>query len=268
MILNEDFFDDIEIKDDDLKNDSEQELYNSKDIKSLITDMFSSYKQCLCFEFSTPFDENTHTQNLFDKNKKDNWNLFDKTNKWDLFRDRIRRACRLFDAYCIKYSEPLFCTMTDWNEIRYKEFDNNWNIIDIKNNKVIVNADNIDLYKNLNLNNGLYAFMFIDLPVFNSAKGAYRFLYRMANSLYNMIYNRLDAVVVYHLNKDEQSQCVINDNDLKIYLNDSRIKAIIKPTMWWIKDNISYLLSPQYKYRHEFDNAQTEIELQDFIKNH
>jgi hypothetical protein len=205
MILNEDFFDDIEINDDDLNSESELYTDVNKDTKTLLKDMFSSYKQCLCFEFSTPFDENTHTWNLFDKNKKDNWDLFDKTNKWDLFRNTIRRVCNVFDAYGIKYSEPLFCTMTDWNEIRYKEFDNNWNIIDIENNKVIVNTDNIDLYKNLYLTNGLNAFMFIDLPVFNSVKGAYRFLYRMANSLYNMIYNVHDAVVVYHLNKDDQS---------------------------------------------------------------
>ena len=145
--------------------------------------MFSSYKQCLCFKFSTPFDENTHTWNCFDKNKKDKWNLFDKTNKWNLFRNTIRRVCNVFDAYDIKYSEPLFCTKNDWNEIRYKEFDNDWNIIDIENNKVIINTNNIDLYKNLFLTNVLTVFMFIDLPVFNSAKGAYRFLYRMANSL-------------------------------------------------------------------------------------
>ena len=162
-----------------------------------------SYKQCLCFIFSTPFDEDTHSWNMFDKTNT--WNLFDKTNKWDLFKNRIRKVCRVLDAYDIKYSEPLFCTMTDWNEIRYKEFDKNWKIINIENNKVIVNTDNIDLYKNLFLTNGLNVIMFIDLPVFNSAKSAYRFLYRIANSLYNMIYNEHDAVAVYHLNKDEQS---------------------------------------------------------------
>ena len=58
MILNEDFFDDIEIKDDELNSESELYTDDSKDAKSLIKDMFSSYKQCLCFRFSTPFDEN------------------------------------------------------------------------------------------------------------------------------------------------------------------------------------------------------------------
>ena len=53
-----------------------------------------------------------------------------------------------------------------------------------------------------------------------------------------------------------------------MYMNDEYIKAIIKPTMWFIKDNILYLLSPQYKYRQEFEKADTERELLDFIKNH
>ena len=183
MFLNEDYFDNIDITDDDLKTDSESGLYTdvNKNAKSLIKDMFSSYKQCLRFDFSTPFDEDTHNWNMFDKTNT--WSLFDKTNKWDLFRNTIRRVCNVFNAYDIKYSEPLFCTKNNWNEIRYKEFNNDWNIIDIENNKVIVNTNNIDLYKNLFLTNVLTVFMFIDLPVFNSAKGAYRFLYRIANSL-------------------------------------------------------------------------------------
>ena len=176
MFLNEDYFDNIDITDDDLE--SSNSLYNSKDAKTLLNDMFSSYKQCLRFDFSTPFDENRHTSV---------WNLFDKTNKWDLFRNTIRRVCNVFDAYDIKYSEPFFCTMFDWYDIKYKYKENeiNWDIINIENNKVIVHTYNIDLYKNLNLflTNGLNVIMFIDLPVFNSAKSAYRFLYRMANSL-------------------------------------------------------------------------------------
>ena len=177
MFLNEDYFDNMDITDDDLES-SNPELYNSKDAKSLINDMFSSYKQCWRFDFSTPFDENRHTSV---------WNLFDKTNKWDLFRNTIRRVCNVFDAYCIKYSGPFLCTMYDWYDIKYKYKENeiNWDIINIENNKVIVHAYNIDLYKNLNLflTNGLNVIMFIDLPVFNSAKSAYKFLYRMANSL-------------------------------------------------------------------------------------
>ena len=269
MFLNEDYFDNIDITDDDLKTDSESGLYTdvNKDAKSLLKDMFSSYKQCLRFDFSTPFDEDTHSWNMFDKTNT--WNLFDKTNKWDLFKNRIRKLCRVLDAYDIKYSESFFCTMNDWYDIRYKEININWNIIDIENNKVIVNTDNIDLYKNLDLTNGLIAFMFIDLPIFNSAKSAYRFLYRMANSLQNMIqiYNVHDAVAVFDISKDSQNW-YIKDDDIKIYLNDLRIKAIMKPTILWIKDNILYLLSPQYKYRQEFKKMKIERELQDFIKNH
>ena len=178
MILNEDFFDGIELKDDDLKTDSESELNtdDNKDAKTLLKDMFSSYKQCLCFRFSTPFDENRHTSV---------WNLFDKTNKWDLFRNTIRRVCNVFDvyAYDIKYSEPFFCINPDWYEIIHKRSNINLDIINIENNKLIVNTDIIELYKNLSPKDVLYAFMFIDLPVFNSAKSAYKFLYRMANSL-------------------------------------------------------------------------------------
>ena len=57
MRLNEDFFDDIEIKDNDLKS-SESGLYNDthrpKDARTLIKDMCSSYKQCLCFTITIP----------------------------------------------------------------------------------------------------------------------------------------------------------------------------------------------------------------------
>ena len=178
MILNEDFFDDIELKDDDLKTDSESGLYtnddDNKDTKTLIKNMFSSYKQCLCLKFATPFDENRHTSF---------WNLFDKTNKWDLFRNTIRRVCRVFDAYGIKYSEPFFCTKLDWYMIS-KDPDDDLDIINIENNKVLIKSVySIKLYKRLPTENGLNVFMFIDLPVFNSAKRAYRFLYRFTNSL-------------------------------------------------------------------------------------
>ena len=135
--------------------------------------MFSSYKQCLCLKFATPFDENRHTSF---------WNLFDKTNKWDFFRNTIRRVYRVFDAYGIKYSEPLFCTIHDWYDISHGSYDN-LDIIDIENNKMLVNTDKIESYKKLYVTNELAVFMFIDLPLFNSVKGAYRFLYRFANSL-------------------------------------------------------------------------------------
>ena len=265
MILNEDYFDNIDITDDDLES-GKTELYNTdvnKDTTTLIKDMFSSYKQCLCFEFSTPFDENIYTHN---------WNLFDKTNKWNLFRNTIRRVCRVFDAYDIKYSEPLFCTMYDWDEISHGSCDN-LNIIDIENNKVLIktNYSINKYYKHLALtSNGLIIFMFIDLPVFNSAKSAYRFLYRMANGLQNMILNnKRDAVAVYHLNKDNQEQEYVNDDNLKMYFNEVCMNFIINsPMMRWIKDDILYLLSPQYKYRQEFEKADTERELLDLIKNH
>ena len=157
MILNEDYFDNIDITDDDLKS-GETGLYTdvNKDTTTLIKDMFSSYKQCLCFEFSTPFDENIYTHY---------WNLFDKTNKWDLFRNTIRRVCNVFDAYGIKYSEPLFCTMYDWDEISHGSCEN-LDIIDIENNKVLIKTNySIDkYYKHLALTaNGLIIFMFIDV---------------------------------------------------------------------------------------------------------
>ena len=260
MILNENFFDDIEIKDDELNSESELYTDDSKDAKSLIKDMFSSYKQCLCFRFSTPFDENRCSQNF------DVWNLFDKTNKWHFFRNQIKRVCNVFDVYDIKYSEPFFCTMFDWIDIRRKNFYGDLDIINIENNKVIVYADNIKLYKHLTVENELNVTMFIDLPVFNSAKSAYGFLYRMANSLRCMCND--DAVFVYHIDKNDQSQ-YLNNNNVKIYLNNSHIKTIIKPIILrWIKDDILYLLSPQYKYRQEFEKANTERELQDLIKNH
>ena len=259
MILNEDFFDDIEIKDDDLKSD-ETGLYTDdiKDTNTLITNMFSSYKQCLCFEFSTPFDENRYR--YF-------WNLFDKTNKWNLFRNNIRRVCNVFNAYDIKYSEPLFCTMYDWKDIIHKKSDINLDIIDIENNKVLVKSVyNTKPYKRLPRENWLFIIMFIDLPVFNSAKRAYKFLYRMTN---NLCICDDDAVDVYHLNKDNQEQDYVNDGNLKMYFNNVRINFIIKSTMLQlIKDEIFYLLSPQYKYRQEFEKADTDRELQDLIKNH
>ena len=57
MILNEDYFDNIDITDDDLNTDSESELNtnDNRDAKTLITDMFSSYKQCMRFRFQTPY---------------------------------------------------------------------------------------------------------------------------------------------------------------------------------------------------------------------
>ena len=269
MVLNEDFFDDIELKDDDLKTDSESGLYTNdddiKDAKTLIKDMFSSYKQCLCLKFATPFDENRRHTSF--------WNLFDKTNKWDFFRNTIRRVCRVFDAYGIKYSEPFFCTKLDWYEIS-NDSNVDWDIINIENNKVLVQSVySIKMYKHLPTENGLNIFMFIDLPVFNSAKSAYRFLYRFANGLQNMIQNNgNDMVVVYHLNKDNQGQYVYDDSNgdnIKILLNDVRINFFIKSIMLrYIKDDILYLLPPQYKYRQEFENANTDREIQDFIKNH
>ena len=81
-----------------------------------------------------------------------------------------------------------------------------------------------------------------------------------------MIYND-DAAVVFDISKDSKNWYV-KDDDMKIYLNDTRIKAIMKSTMWWLKNDILYLLSPQYKYRQEFEKAKTDRELLDFIKNH
>jgi hypothetical protein len=81
-----------------------------------------------------------------------------------------------------------------------------------------------------------------------------------------MIYND-DAAIVFDISKDSKNWYV-KDDDMKIYLNDTRIKAIMKSTMWWLKNDILYLLSPQYKYRQEFEKTKTDRELLDFIKNH
>ena len=268
MILNEDYFDNIDITDDDLKS-GETGLYTdvNKDTTTLIKDMFSSYKQCLCLKFAIPFDENRPSQNF------DVWNLFDKTNKWNLFRNTIRRVYNVFDAYGIKYSEPFFCTKLDWYEIS-NDSNVDWDIINIENNKVLVKSVyDIKLYKHMPTSNGLNIFMFIDLPVFNSAKSAYRFLYRFANSLQNMIQNNdKNMVVVYHLNKNNQGQYVYDDSNgdnIKILLNDVRINFFIKSIMLrYIKDDILYLLPPQYKHRMEFEKAQLDYQLQALIKNY
>lgn len=69
-------------------------------------------------------------------------------------------------------------------------------------------------------------------------------------------------VIVYNTNKDNQRMSP------DIFLNDTHIKNIMEDKIHWIKNSILSLLSPQCKYKKEFKKAETEIELQDFIKNH
>ena len=262
MILNEDFFDDIEIKDDDLES-SNPELYNDthrpKDTRTLIKDLILSYKHCLCFTITIP------------QSPWKSWNLFDKMNEWDLFRTVKKRICNVFDAYDIKYSEPFFCTNYDFvdiynkkfvfTDIYGKDFGSSLDIIDIESNKMIVYADKIEKYKHLEPENDLSMFMFVDLPEFSTLNRAHRFLYRFANSLQNMIIGNSD-VIVYNTNKDNQRMSP------DIFLNDVHIKNIMEGKIYWIKNSILSLLSPQCKYKKEFRKMKTESELQDFIKNH
>lgn len=262
MILNEDYFNDIDIKNDDLES-GETGLYNdthkNKDMRTLIKDMFSSYKHCLLFTISIP------------QSTRKSWNLFDKTTEWNFCRTVIKRMYHIFDAYDIKYSEPFFCTNYDFVDIYnktaiYDYFPNfinkNLNIIDIENNRVIIDTDKIEKYKQLEPENDLSMFMFVNLPEFSTLKKSYRFIYSFAHSLQNMLIGNSD-VVVYYTNKDNQRMSSAN-----IFLNDTHIKNIMKGKIQCAKDSILSLVSRQCKYRKEFKKAETDIELQDFIKNH
>lgn len=262
MLLNEDYFDDIEIKDDDLESGN-PELYNDthrpKDTRTLLKDLISSYKHCLCFTITIP-------QIVWKR-----WNLFDKTDEWDVFRTAKKRMCHVFDAYDIKYSEPFFCTHYDFidiynkkfvfTDIYGKDFGNSLDIIDIESNKMIVYADKIEKYKQLEPEDDLSMIMFVDLPEFSTLMRAYRFLQRFANSLQNMLIDNSD-VVIYNTNKDNQRMSP------DIYLNDVYIKDIMKGKIQQIKNSILSLVSRQCKCKKEFKKMKTESELQDFIKNH
>lgn len=254
MILNEDFFNDIDIKDDDLESGNPK-----KDTRTLLKDLISSYKHCLCFTITIP------------QRPWESWNLFDKTDKWDMFKTAKKRMCQVFDAYDIKYSEPFFCTSFDFTDIYNKkfvftdiygkDFGSSLDIIDIESNKMIVYADKIEKYKQLEPENDLSMIMFVNLPEFSTLKRAHRFLYRFANSLQNMLISNSD-VIVYNTNKDNQRMSP------DICLNDIQIKNIKKGKIQWVKASILSLVSPQCKYKKDFRKMKTDTELQDFIKNH
>lgn len=125
MRLNEDFFDDIKIKDDDLKSDNIYVNARQPDDKTLIKDMFSRYSSQMEFQFDT---------NLYYSFDADTNYYF-----WDSVEHMLKRLNYMLATYDIKHSEPFFFSNRRiWSAVISNPADTiDYHILDFNNHKLI-----------------------------------------------------------------------------------------------------------------------------------
>ena len=163
MILNEDFFNDVEIKDEDLTVEEPNPTlkeYNEKTSRELIEHKISEsemYLNIKTFKFHGQY------------------------NIWHIIERVMKRLKYMLDIYNISISEP-FITYTGvgYGILKYKKFLDNYTIIQHKGCNLYFPEDKLREYgpDETIKNESLELFVFLDkkIPVFKTAKSAYNFL--------------------------------------------------------------------------------------------
>ena len=153
MILNEDYFDDIEITDDDIDISNNNEYATPEE---WFMDMKSKYTHCIEIPLSQDYQ----------------W-------KWDL-QLILKRLFYVFDTYGIEYSEPIL------QEYAKRNFRNNYskcNFINYNKYKLILNYKTLEDVNNSD--NDISVVIFFNLPEVKTYKSVCKFVSSILSYIQN-----------------------------------------------------------------------------------
>ena len=177
MLLNEDFFNDIEIKDEDLTAEVpvEEPAEESKTPRELIEHKVSESEMFLTIRI-------IHFRGEFDI--------------WHRIERIMKRVKYMFDIYNINISEP-FLTYKDvsFKILKDKEFPNNCTLIQHKGCNLYFPEDKLRKYEiDEVMNSELNLFVFLDkkIPVFKTARSAYNFAISLDKCLWKDVTDKKD----------------------------------------------------------------------------
>lgn len=253
MRLNEDFFDDIEIKDDDLKSDSIYVNAGQPNDKTLIKDMFSRYSSQMEFQFDTnlyySFDADT------------NYDF------WNSVEHMLKRLNYMLDTYNIKHSEPFFFSKRRiWSAVISNPADtSDYHILDFNNHKVIAP---VGIKKPESIQSSFFAVVvFFNLPVFKTVKTGYRFFYNMINSIWKKDYiikkKLFQFLITTRYNSYSNELYSMDFKPIDICsMDSSKADNVLKGMTRHIKYELSCLVP---EHQQEIIKARTEKELQALI---
>ena len=164
MILNEDYFDDIEITDDDIESSDSIAISNNNEYatpEEWFADMKTRYTHCININFV----------NYYEKEKQ----------TIDYIQFILKRVKYLFDAYGIEYSEPTLQDGVSYFSDSYKDC----NFLDFYGFKLATRFDNVaEALKSLST---YTAVIFFNLPVIHSYKSACVFNNNIMKCLWNSV---------------------------------------------------------------------------------
>ena len=182
MILNEDFFNDIEIKDEDLTVEQPIEEYNEKTSRELIEHKISESEMVLMIYIDL---DQFHGQ----------------YNIWHRIEHIMKRLKYMFNIYNINLSEP-FITLSSisYKILKYKEYPVDYTIIQHEGCNLYFHEDEFREYgpDKVILDGDLKLFVFLDkkLPVFKTARSAYNFAINLDKCLWKDVTNPKDECFI------------------------------------------------------------------------
>ena len=236
MILNEDFFNDIEIHpyepdepDEDLRTDAETVIkHKLSEYNSVLMVMMNTYTHC-------PYCDNEFLHNVGHMTK---------------------RLDYMLDAYGMKYSKPFFIDDSTWDKTEYDPAEiSGHHIISFDGCNIIVpkaidNPETIDW-------TCIVILMFFDMPVFKTVKSGYYFNLKLLNSIWRDSCRKFFHYNVTRISNNKLSDIICFGD----YIDWIKINKVTR-----MHDNLVRLVPD---HAQEISKAvKSEREMIDLIKNH
>ena len=235
MLLNEDYFKDLELTDDDISdNESSDIIQDYQDMESLDKHLRDKYKQCIVIE----------SESLY--------NIYSLDELWNrVIPFTLKRLSMLFDLYNIEYEYIIRDTDMYKSDHCYK----------IGNFHIFTSATSLDVLYDSKYIRSLYIILYVNLPKFNY-KQSYYFIDRLYNSVW-WYWNDKEVSVSYfyglYVTKKAYSVChfgiempdmhSIEDKDiLRLYTDTDYINHIL-PYKDFFKKALSF-----------FNNSNSDIQ--------
>ena len=208
MALNEDYFRDIDITEDDIIcSDDCSYRYNYPDSKSLLTDMMSKYTHCAEIAFCNKYKEDTE------------W----ADNIYQDFQYLIDKFKYIFELYAISFSEPIFMDCDIISDFKSSDNHSFEYCCDIYNNIIEHNGFRFIAHRHIHIEKGASMLIFFDLPQFNTYRQAFRFISVVLNSIKSRI-EKKDA----YLTMFNSSRYGFNYGDNFLYVYSDFIGDFLK----------------------------------------
>lgn len=244
MLINEDYFKDIEISDNDIYDSENTVTDNEYDPESLFNYLTSRYSHCMTICVRTVGEQD----------------IYKVEKLWENLSQLFKRLNYLLNLYGIEYSEPIFL---DKKRLRmcYKNY-NKFKIFDFKGFKVIT----IQSHLTIGTLNTIYPTIYFNLPEFNTLKNAYKFIVNLTKIIWYDNFHK--TIISNKIQSSEDSLTFFGKNPF-MYINRDDIIMLNSQnrlTYNTIRTTINYF-SPENKNEIDelYKNNDYE-QLLDYIK--